>query len=276
MKRLVLILAVVIIGGVFLFFIEGNAQRGPGMMGPGYGYGYGMGPGMMGGGGYGEPQYCPYCGSYIGPGGGYGYGMGPGMMGRGYGYGPQYQPLEKPLGKKDAKEQLDNYVQSTRNPDLKVGKITEKDAYFEGEILTKKGVLVDTIIVDKNTGWMSSAMRGGPGRGPGGGYHGYGMGPGMMGPGYGYGMMGPGYQGHGSRYGSPSGPQYQQPQKPLAEKDVKAMLENYVQSTRNPNLKVGKIVEKDAYFEAEILTKDNALVDKILVDKNTGWMRSVY
>jgi len=220
---------------------------------------------MMGGGGYGGPQYCPYCGSYIGPGGGYGYGMGPGMM------GPQYQQLEKPLGKKEAKEQLENYAQSTRNPDLKVGKITEKDAYFEGEILTKKGVLVDTIIVDKNTGWMSSAMRG-PGRG----YHGYGMGPGMMGPGYGYGMMGPGYQGYGPRYGSPSGPQYQQPQKPLTEKDVKAMLENYVQSTRNPNLKVGKITEKDHYFEAEIRTKDNALVDTIVVDKQTGWMRSVY
>jgi len=281
MKRSLFIAALAIaVGFLLLFALGGLAQRGPGMMGPGYGYG--MGPGMMGGGGYGG-QYCPYCGSYLGSGGGY-YGMGPGMMGGGYGYGmgpgmmgygPQYQQLEKPLQKKDAKEQLDNYVQSTRNPDLKVGKITEKDAYFEGEILTKKNVLVDTIIVDKNTGWMSSAMRG-PGRGPGGGYHGYGMGPGMMGPGYGYGMMGPGYQGYGSRYGSPSGPQYQQPQKPLAEKDVKAMLENYVQSTRNPNLKVGKITEKDHYFEAEIRTKDNALVDTIVVDKQTGWMRSVY
>ena len=101
----------------------------------------------------------------------------------------------------------------------------------------------------------------------------------MMGPGYGMGpgMMGPGYQGYGPRYGSPSGPQqYQQPQKPLEEKDVKAMLENYVQSTRNPNLKVGKITAKDTYFEAEIRTKDNALVDTIIVDKNTGWMRSTY
>lgn len=260
MKRSLIVIALAIALGLLLFFsLGGFAQRGPGMMGPGY-YGYGMGPGhMMGWGGYGEPQYCPYCGSYVGP----GYGMmGPGHM---MGYGYPYQQLEKPLGKKEAKEQLENYVQSTRNPDLKVGKITEKDAYFEGEILTTKDVLVDTIIVDKNTGWMGSAMRG-RGRGPGGGY--YGMGPGMMGPGYGYGMRGPGYQGYG--------PQYQGSQEPLKEKDVKAMLENYVQSTRNPNLKVGKITEKDAYFEAEILTKENALVDKILVDKNTGWMRSVY
>lgn len=263
MKRSLFIAALAIaVGFLLLFALGGFAQRGPGMMGPGY-YGYGMGPGhMMGWGGYGGQQYCPYCGSYVGP-----YGMGPGMMGYGHmmGYGYPYQQLEKPLGKKEAKEMLENYVQSTRNPDLKVGKITEKDAYFEGEILTTKGVLVDTIIVDKNTGWMGSAMRG-RGRGPGGGY--YGMGPGMMGPGYGYGMMGPGYQGYG--------PQYQGSQEPLKEKDVKAMLENYVQSTRNPNLKVGKITEKDHYFEAEILTKDNALVDKILIDKNTGWMRSIY
>jgi hypothetical protein len=72
------------------------------------------------------------------------------------------------------------------------------------------------------------------------------------------------------------GPQYQQESKPLTEKDVRAILENYVQSTHNPNLKLGKIAEKDYYFEAEILTKNNSLVDKILVDKQTGWMRSVY
>ena len=262
MKRstIVLIAAFVIIAaGLIFLLMEGQAQRGPGYgMGPGYGYG--MGPGhMMGWGGYGGPQYCPYCGSYVGPGYGMGPGMmGPGMMHRGWGMGPQYQPLEKPLQKKDAKAMLENYVQSLYNPDLKLGKITEKDTYFEGEILTKDNVTVDTILVDKNTGWMQSATRGPGMRGRGRGY-GYGMGPGMMGP---------GYQGYG--------PQYQGPQEPLKGKDVKAMLENYVQSTRNPNLKVGKIVEKDAYFEAEILTKNNALVDKILVDKNTGWMRSIY
>ncbi len=47
-------------------------------------------------------------------------------------------------------------------------------------------------------------------------------------------------------------------------------------STRNPNLKIGKITEKDTGFEAEILTKNDDLVDKVLVDKNTGWMRSIY
>ena len=86
------------------------------------------------------------------------------------------------------------------------------------------------------------------------------MGPGMMGPGY-----GPQY-----------GPQYQQPQRPSEEKDVKAILENYLRPPRNPNLKLGKITEKDNYFEAEILTKDNSLADKIIVDRYMSWMRSVY
>jgi hypothetical protein len=71
------------------------------------------------------------------------------------------------------------------------------------------------------------------------------------------------------------GPQ-QQPQKSLDEKDAKTILENYLKSTRNPNLKLGKIEDKGHYFEAEILTQKDSLVDKILVDKTTGWMRSVY
>jgi hypothetical protein len=115
--------------------------------------------------------------------------------------------------------------------------------------------------------------------GPGGGY---GMGPPMMGPGMigphmrGHGWMGPGMMGPG--YGPQYGPQYgyQQPQKPMEEKDAKAILENYLASLRNPNLKLGKVKEKGNAFEGEIVTKDGSLVDKILVDKYTGWMRSVY
>lgn len=252
MKQMLVVMGTVIALGLILAFaLGGFAQMGPGMMGPGYGSG--MGPGMMGHrGAYGGLQYCPYCGSYIGP-----YGMGPGMMGPGYqGYGYQPQPLKKPLGKNDAKEILDNYVQSLNNPNLKLGKITERDTYFEAEILTNDNLKVDTILLDKNTGWMQSTI-GGPCMTGGG--QSYGIGPCMMAPGY-----------HGY------GPAYPRPQGTLKEKDVAAILENYVQSTRNPNLKVGKIVEKDSYFEAEILTKGNSLVDKIIIDKYTGWMRSIY
>ena len=97
---------------------------------------------------------------------------------------------------------------------------------------------------------------------------GYGMGPGMMGYGRGYGMMGPGY-GYNQ--------QYQQPQRTITEKDAKGIVENYLNSTRNPNLKLGKIKDEGSAFEVDIVTKSNgSLVDKILVNKNTGWLRSVY
>ena len=107
--------------------------------------------------------------------------------------------------------------------------------------------------------------------------YGYGMGPGMMGGYSGYctgpGMMGYGY---GPQYGSQYGPQYQQPQKPLNENQAKEMVENYLQATRNPNLKLGKIADRGYAFEVNIVTKEGSLVNKVLVDKNTGWMQSAY
>ena len=82
------------------------------------------------------------------------------------------------------------------------------------------------------------------------------MGPGMMGPG--------------------QGQKQQQLQKPLEEKDAKAILENYIANMKNPNLKLGAIKDAGSTFEAEIVTKDGSLVDKVMVDKATGWMRSAY
>lgn len=130
---------------------------------------------------------------------------------------------------------------------------------------------------------MGSGMMGQGGRMGQGGMMGQGYGPG---PGYGMsqGGMGRGYgmqpgmtdQGYGRGPGYGQGNQYQQTQKPLGEKDVKPRVENYLKSTRNPNLKMGKVEDKGSTFEAEIVTKDNSLVDKIAIDKETGAMRSVY
>jgi hypothetical protein len=44
----------------------------------------------------------------------------------------------------------------------------------------------------------------------------------------------------------------------------------------NPNLKVGKVAEKDGNYEVDVVTKDGSLVDKIQVNKQTGWFRSVH
>ena len=99
--------------------------------------------------------------------------------------------------------------------------------------------------------------------------NGYGMGPGMMG----YYGMGPGMMGPGYGYNQ----QYQQPQRPITEKDAKGIVENYLTPRRNPNLKLGKIKDEGSAFEADIVTKNNgSLVDKMLVSKDTGWLHSVY
>ncbi|UCH06741.1 MAG: hypothetical protein JSV55_11670 [Deltaproteobacteria bacterium] len=171
MKKLLFVLAFVLISGLILFPVEGRAQMGPGRMGPE--------------GGYGAWNYCPYCGAPMGPemtgpgyGRGYGmmgpgYGMGPGMMGPGYGrgpgmmgpgygspygqpYGPPYQQQREPMKEKDAQQIVENYLRATRNPNLKLGKIIDKDTYFEAEILTKEDSLADKVAVDKRTGWMQS------------------------------------------------------------------------------------------------------------------------
>jgi mono/diheme cytochrome c family protein len=109
------------------------------------------------------------------------------------------------------------------------------------------------------TSALGSPAQGSPGAG-------YGMGRGMMGRGYG---MGPGY---GAQYG----PSYRKLPKPLDEQQARQEVENYIKSTRNPNLKVGKITPKGNQYEVTIETKDGSLVDKILVDKDTGHMQSAY
>jgi hypothetical protein len=103
-------------------------SRGSGMMG-GYGYGYGMGQGMMGG---------------------YGYGMN-------RGYGRQYQSTGKSLEAKEAEAMMKDYLRSSRNPNLKLGKIKDMGNAFEAEILTKKNAPVDRVLIDKETGYIRSA-----------------------------------------------------------------------------------------------------------------------
>jgi hypothetical protein len=111
------------------------------------------------------------------------------------------------------------------------------------------------------------------------------MGPWMMGRGYGtWGAptMGPamcpmrGYWADaisrdwaGSYYGTPLA-------KPLTKEDTTAIVKNYLASTRNPNLKIGDVKESDDFFKVEIVTRDDSLVDEILVDKRTGSISSAY
>ena len=76
--------------------------------------------------------------------------------------------------------------------------------------------------------------------------------------------------------GSGSGWPNQKGEKPVGLKEAKAMMNDYLKSSRNPNLKLGKIKDVGKAFEAEIRTPNKALVDKVLIDKETGSIRSAY
>jgi len=126
----------------------------------GHGYGYGMGPGMMYGGGYGYGMGPGMMG-----GGGYGYGMGPGMRGglgyygygmrggRGYGH---WRQNTRTIDAKEAENMIKDYLQFTGNPNLMLGKIKEEQGAFEADIVTKNNDLVDTVRIDKKTGFIQS------------------------------------------------------------------------------------------------------------------------
>ncbi len=74
--------------------------------------------------------------------------------------------------------------------------------------------------------------------------------------------------------GPQTGPPVAKPGQPLSADQAKAMVEQHISS--NPNLKVGKVTPKEDAYEVDIVTKDGSLVDKIQVNKQTGWFRSVY
>jgi hypothetical protein len=64
---------------------------------------------------------------------------------------------------------------------------------------------------------------------------------------------------------------------PLSTADVQQMVESWLTWNGNPNLKMGEVGEKgDDLIEAEIVTKDGSLVQRLQVDRSTGAMRPVY
>lgn len=139
-------------------------------------------------------------------------------------------------------------------------------------------------------GW---GMMGGYGQGP---TEGYGPGPGGYGPGMmqgygpGYGPHGPGMmqgfgRGHGPGMMRGFGPGWGQggpgaagpgPQGNLnlSTDQVKSNIERWLAWRGNPRLKVGDVKEKDAdTIEANIVTKDNSLVQKFVVNRHTGFFQ---
>ena len=119
----------------------------------------------------------------------------------------------------------------------------------------------------------------GPGGGNGGGpgYHMRGYGPGMMGGyGPGYGRMG---GGPGAwicpAFAQGNGPNAQANQElNLTADQVKTRMERWLAFRGNPHLKLGEVKEQDAnIITADVVTKDNSLVEHFVVDRHTGFVR---
>ena len=63
---------------------------------------------------------------------------------------------------------------------------------------------------------------------------------------------------------------------PLDEADIRRMMEAWLAREHNPRLKLGEITPKgDDHFQADIVTKDNSLVQRFDVDRRTGAMQAV-
>ncbi len=81
-------------------------------------------------------------------------------------------------------------------------------------------------------------------------------------------MRGAGQEGHGGYC------HQRQLKQPLSEQEARRLIENY--AAGNPNLKVGDITESDDLFVGNIVTRDGSLVEKLVINKQTGWMRVKY
>ncbi len=55
--------------------------------------------------------------------------------------------------------------------------------------------------------------------------------------------------------------------------EAKRILQEYY---TDEDVTIGKIVNKQNYFEAEILDRNNRIVDRVIVDRRTGRIRSIY
>ena len=106
---------------------------------------------------------------------------------------------------------------------------------------------------------------------PGGGW--WGMGPNVMsGPapwgGYGPSMM--------RGYGPGAGPGWSAGWRDLnlSTDNVKTYMERWLMWQGNPRLKVGEVKEKDAdTIVADIVTKDNSLVQRFVINRHSGYFR---
>jgi hypothetical protein len=60
----------------------------------------------------------------------------------------------------------------------------------------------------------------------------------------------------------------------LSVTDVQNMLQSHLSWMGNPNLKLGEVKEQDKdTITADLTTQDGSLVDRLEVNRHTGWLR---
>ncbi len=80
-------------------------------------------------------------------------------------------------------------------------------------------------------------------------------------------------QGGRSPYGGSESGAYGEKREVKTTEEARKALREYFSKK---DVRVGEIKEKDLYFEAEIRDKNDNLVDKVIIDKRTGRIRSIF
>jgi len=62
----------------------------------------------------------------------------------------------------------------------------------------------------------------------------------------------------------------------LIRDDAEHIVEDYLAEVGNPNLKMGRITETEQEFQIEIVTQDNSLVERLIIDRETGRLNITY
>jgi hypothetical protein len=62
----------------------------------------------------------------------------------------------------------------------------------------------------------------------------------------------------------------------LSPGEARTILENHLKSKNNPDLSLGEISESQDYFQAEITNQEGSVVERVQVDKITGFLSSGY
>jgi hypothetical protein len=74
-------------------------------------------------------------------------------------------------------------------------------------------------------------------------------------------------------YGGSKGGTYGEKRSVKTKEDAEKVLKEYF---AKKDVVIGKVKEKDLYFEAEILDKKGNMIDKVIVNKRTGRIRSIF